>query len=161
MELSPATELRLFLICLLCGMVLGLLFDLFRVPRRLFATGIKLTLAQDLLYFFIAGGLTVYTLMSANSGILRGYEVLALFLGFLVYILLLSRVFLPILVKITGFFLWLAKKILFFLTFPLRIFAKPVIIMSVSLRHFLRKRRRTWSVCRTRLSRALLFLKKT
>lgn len=161
MELSPVTELRLFGICLLCGTVLGLLFDLFRVPRRLFKTGAKLTLFQDLLYFLLAGGLTVYTLFSANSGILRGFELIGIVLGFAGYQLLLSKMLLPFLVKVTAILFWLVKKILFFVTFPLRICAKPVIIVSVSLRHFLRRKRRKLSGFKTRFSRTLLFLKKT
>lgn len=161
MELSPVTELRLFGICLLCGAVLGFLFDLFRIPRRLYRVGVGWTLVWDLLYFAVAGGLTVYTLFSANAGVLRGYELIALLLGFSGYQFLLSRYLLPFLIKSAAVFLWLAKKILFFVTFPLRICAKPVIIISVSLRHFLRRKRRKLSGIRSRLSRTLLFMKKT
>ncbi len=161
MELSPLNELRLFGCCLLCGTILGLLFDLFRIPRRLYRINDGWTLVQDLLYFMLAGGLTIYTLFTTNAGVLRGFELVALGLGFLGYQFFLSRWLLPLLVKTAKILLWLAKKILFFVFFPLRICVKPVIIISVSLRHFLHRSRRKLSEAKIRLARTLLFMKKT
>lgn len=161
MELSPLIELHLFFICFLCGISLGLLFDLFRIPRRLFSVSSHLTHILDLLYFMTAAGLTAWILLSENSGILRGYEIIALGLGIFFYLLCLSRFLLPFLVRLTAVMLFLIKKFLFFITFPLRIFAKPVIIISINLRRFFRKNKKSVAVIKKRFSHAWLFLKKT
>ncbi|MBQ1936016.1 MAG: spore cortex biosynthesis protein YabQ [Clostridia bacterium] len=160
MTLSPINELRLFFICLLCGGSLGLLFDLFRIPRRLYQVGYGWTFFQDILYFLTAGGLTVYTLFHANAGVLRGFELFALLLGVFLYLFCLSRLLLPLLIKVASLLIWLVKKILFFTLFPLHICAKPVIIISVSLRQLLRRFRRRMSGFKARLARILLFMKK-
>jgi len=158
---SPIHELWLFFICFLCGGSLGLLFDLFRIPRRLYQVGYGWTFFQDILYFLVAGGLTAYTLFHANAGVLRGFEIFALLMGIVLYLFCLSRFLLPLLMKASALLIWLAKKILFFVLFPLHICAKPVIIISVSLRQLLRRNRRRASGLKTRLARTLLFMKKT
>ncbi len=161
MTLSPITELSLFGTCLLCGAVIGVLFDLFRVPRRVFRPTPTLTVLSDLGFFAAAGVLTVLTLFHANGGVLRGFELVALLFGFLGYLLTLSGFLLPALVFLLRLVLNLTKKFLFFVTFPLRICKRPAIILCVSFRRFLHRRGRTIKSIKKRFSRTLLLLKKT
>ena len=116
MTLSPLAELSLFGTCLLCGGMIGLLFDLFRVPRRIFPPSPTLTVVTDLCFFTASALLTAVTLFHANGGVLRGFELFGLLLGFLGYLLTLSKLLLPCLVFLLRFLLFLLKKFLFFIT---------------------------------------------
>ena len=161
MTLSPVAELSLFGTCLLCGIAIGVLFDLFRIPRRVFSLTPTLTLLSDLGFCIAAGLLTVFTLFRANGGVLRGFEVVAILAGFIGYLLTLSRLLLPLLVFLVRIVLTAIKNFLFFVTFPLRICKRPAIILCVSFRRFLHRRKRHFKSVGSRFRRTLLLMKKT
>ena len=74
-----------FVWMLLCGMLLGVLFDCFRLLRCILHAGAALTMALDVLWGALGGVLLAGMLVVANRGQMRPYALLAVLLGFGVY----------------------------------------------------------------------------
>ena len=87
-------EVELFTVCLLLGAALAAVYDGIRIFRMLFRHYDWLVDVEDLVYWILTGWLVFKTLFYYNRGALRGYAFLGLFLGVVIYMLTLSRLFL-------------------------------------------------------------------
>lgn len=94
----------LFLVFSLTGVILGVLFDFFRVLRKTFKTGDFVTYIEDILYWILAGIIILYNIWFFNDGEIRVFMILGILMGAIIYCLTLS----PIFIKIDYFFM---KKI--------------------------------------------------
>ena len=82
---------QIFIFFFIIGVVIGLLFDIFRVLRRSFKTPDFITLIEDISYLSIVGLLIIYSIIKLNNGDIRFYIFIAIFLGILIYSLTISR----------------------------------------------------------------------
>ena len=82
---------QIFIFFFIIGVVIGLLFDIFRVLRKSFKTPDFITLIEDISYLSIVGLLIIYSIIKLNSGDIRFYIFIAIFLGILIYSLTISR----------------------------------------------------------------------
>lgn len=113
------------------GLVIGLLFDVFRIWRKNFKTSAVLVWIQDVLFWILLACVVYATIFITNSAQVRWYEFAALGLGCALYFLLLSRW----VIGISSFVIQLVKRILLFLLkvllFPLylldKCFRRPVL----------------------------------
>lgn len=113
-------EMRLFLVCMLLGAVLALVYDLIRILRMLFHHKDFLVDVEDLLFWLFTAWLVFRTLFAYNRGALRGYAFLGLFLGFLLYAFTFSR----ILLKMAAWFVPYWHKVGVLLRKPFVIFTR-------------------------------------
>lgn len=98
-----SSQAILFLIFAINGLVIGILFDLFRITRRSFKTGIILTSIEDIFFWLLTGIIILYSIFTFNNGIIRGYLFLGLGCGIVLYLLTLSSCFIKINVCIINF----------------------------------------------------------
>lgn len=63
----------LFVIFILNGFLIGILFDIFRILRKSFKTKDWLTYIQDILFWIITGFIILYSIFRFNNGELRGF----------------------------------------------------------------------------------------
>ena len=80
-----------FLWMLISGMLVGVLYDLFRLVRYLLHAGTALTLVLDLIWGACGGIVLAGMLVIANRGVLRAYVYLAALAGFVLYMMAASR----------------------------------------------------------------------
>lgn len=100
-----------FIVFILNGLIIGLIFDIFRIFRKSFKTPDFITYLQDFLFWIIAGSILLYSIFKFNNGELRLYIFIGILLGVSAYILIFSRFFIKISVEIINF----VKKVLFIL----------------------------------------------
>ena len=86
----------LFLVFSLTGVVLGVLFDFFRVLRKTFKTGDFVTYIEDILYWILAGIIILYNIWFFNDGEIRVFMILGILMGAIIYCLTLSPIFIKI-----------------------------------------------------------------
>ena len=110
------TQAGLFLIFILDGILIGFLFDFFRILRKSFSTGHILTALEDIIFWILAGFIILYSIFAYNNGIIRGYMFLGVFCGILLYILTISKFFIKINVTIINFI----KRFIGFILKPLQ-----------------------------------------
>ncbi len=90
----------LFLIFSFTGIIIGVLFDFFRILRRTIKTSNIATYIEDVLFWVLTGFLILYNIMYFNSGEIRIYMFLAIILGVLIYMFTLSNILIKIFSKI-------------------------------------------------------------
>ena len=86
----------LFLVFSLTGIVIGILFDFFRILRRSIKTSNIVTYIQDILFWILAGIIVLYSIWYFNNGELRTYVFLGLIIGVLIYMTTLSNIIVKI-----------------------------------------------------------------
>ena len=118
---SQLLSLSLFIIT---GIVIGILFDIFRVLRKCFKTADFITYLQDIVFWFLAGMITLFSIFKFNQGEIRIYVFLGIFIGILLYAITLSKIVVKFLASILQ---TIKKLILIPLQFIYNIFQKIII----------------------------------
>lgn len=72
-----SSQIYIFFIFIMIGVIIGIIFDIFRILRRSFYTGLILTALEDIMFWILIGALIVYSIFAFNNGVIRGY----MFLG--------------------------------------------------------------------------------
>ncbi len=126
-------QLYIFLCFFLTGIVIGILFDIFRILRRSFKTWDIVTYIQDFIFWILTGVILLYSIFTFNNGELRAFVFIGILLGITLYILLISKYFIKIAVKI----ILIIKKILFY---PINFIKKHIIkpIYKIIIKYIIR-----------------------
>lgn len=132
----------LFLIFTINGIIIGLLFDIFRILRRSFKTSDIMTYIQDILFWILTGLILLYSIFTFSNGEIRFYMFLGVFLGCLIYMLLFSKYFIKINVKIILVLKKVIGKMLSIVLFPIniiirfikKIFFKPINFITINIK---------------------------
>ena len=101
----------IFVIFILNGFLIGILFDIFRILRKSFKTKDIVTYIEDILFWIITGIFLLYSVFRFNNGEIRLYMFIAILIGVLLYMLILSSYIIKINVKIITFVKNLFQKI--------------------------------------------------
>lgn len=134
----------LFLIFTINGILIGLLFDVFRILRRSFKTSDIITYAQDILFWILTGFILLYSIFTFSNGEIRLFMFLGVFLGCLIYMLVFSKYFIKINVKIILVIKKIVTQIISIFIFPLKIiinfikkvFFKPIKFITINMKKF-------------------------
>lgn len=86
----------LFLVFSLTGVIIGMIFDIFRVLRKNFETANIITYLEDILFWILTGTLILYNIWYFNNGEIRFFMFLGIIMGILMYMLTLSNIFMKI-----------------------------------------------------------------
>lgn len=82
----------LFLVFSMTGILIGFLFDFFRILRKSIKTSNILTYIEDVLFWILTGLLILYNIWYFNNGEIRIFMFLGIILGVLIYISTLSNI---------------------------------------------------------------------
>lgn len=132
----------LFLIFIINGVLIGLVFDIFRILRKTFKTTDFITYIEDITFWILAGLITLYFIFTFNNGEIRLYILLGIVLGILIYMLTISKYIIKFSVKIIKFIETIVSKIICILTYPLkliitflrRILFRPISFIFINIR---------------------------
>lgn len=90
----------LFLVFSLTGVVIGVLFDFFRILRRSIKTSNTITYIEDILFWILTGLFLLYIIFKYSFGQLRIYMFVSLIIGIVIYFLTISKYFIKLNIKI-------------------------------------------------------------
>lgn len=116
----------LFLIFTLNGIIIGILFDVFRILRRTFKTNDIITYLQDLIFWILAGISVLYFIFEFNNGELRMYIFIAIILGLILYMLTFSAYIIKINVAILKFLKTIIIKLFTLILLPFKYLYKLI-----------------------------------
>ena len=142
----------LFLIFVLDGIIIGFLFDIFRILRRTIKTKDFVTYLEDFLFWILTGIIILYSIFTFNNGEIRLFLFLGIIIGVLLYMLLISFYFIKINVTIINFF----KKIL---SIPIKIihnlfkkiFFKPISFCIINIKKSFKNMMKKISILKKRI----------
>jgi spore cortex biosynthesis protein YabQ len=123
MILSVSNQTLILLASIYGGLLLGLIFDLYRFARNTFRFGRITTIIGDIIFWAAGLALTLVIIYKSSSGLVRFYQLLGFSLGMAVYMKFISRY--------THKLLFMLKRciISFAYTF-IKIIRGPVILLS-------------------------------
>lgn len=113
-----APETVVFLYACLLGVGLGVVFDFFRLLRLIFGGQPFLVFLEDLLFFTLAAGCTLYFSITFCSGWMRIFVLAGEFLGFVIYHFTVGELVIRCLRLICRLLQWLLVKIWEFIFRP-------------------------------------------
>ena len=125
---------------IITGIVIGVLFDIFRILRRSFKTADWLTTLQDILFWILTGFVILFSIFKFNDGEIRGYIFVGIALGVFIYMLTLSKY----IVKYSVIIIKFIKKIISYpINLILKIFSfwliKPIKFLIKKISTFFKK----------------------
>lgn len=124
MNIETIKQAYIFLMFIINGILIGVIFDIFRILRKSFKTSNLITYLEDIIFWIIVTIIIMYSIFSFNNGQFRGYIFLGIFLGTLIYMLFCSRIIINISVKLIS----ILKNIIIFviriIIFPLKFIYK-------------------------------------
>lgn len=121
----------IFLYLVFGGMVIAFVYDLFRVSRKAIRTNNILVYIQDMLFWLVVSIIMFVTLFFCNAGEIRGYALIAILLGAILYELVLSDIIVRLLLTVIN----VLKKIVVYIYKLVRIPVRYVIrILLVPIR---------------------------
>lgn len=129
-------------IYLFSGILIGILFDLFRIKRKSFKTPDISTYIEDISFGIITGIFLIFIISKYSSGQIRLYMIASLIFGLISYWLTISKYFIKIAVKIISIFKKIIAKIFNIITYPIRIVYKilkntifrPISFITINIR---------------------------
>ena len=120
------SQLYIFLIYIVLGIVIGIIFDIFRILRKLFKTPDLITYLEDIIFWIIAGLLLIFVIFKFSSGEIRIYNIIGLVIGSIFYIIVISKYFININVKIILVLKNIVKKFIIILMYPIKIILRII-----------------------------------
>ena len=137
----------IFMVFIINGILIGLLFDFFRIMRRTFKTNNIITYIEDFIFWILTGIILLYSIFTFNNGEIRIYMFLGVLLGITLYMLSISSYVIKINVKIINFIKMIIAKIIEIILYPIKlllkilksIFYKPVAFIIINIRKIIKK----------------------
>lgn len=140
-------QLNSFFIFTLVGIIISILFDIFRVLRKTFKTPDVVTYIEDILFWIISGIIILGSIFLFNNGELRLYLFIGMSIGVLLYMLFISKYFIKINVYIISTIQKVINKILHIILKPIKIICsilkkiifKPISFICINFKGFILK----------------------
>lgn len=135
-------QANLFLIFGINGIIIGLLFDFFRILRRSFKTKDFITYIQDILFWILTGFILLYSIFTFNNGEIRLFMFLGVVIGIIIYMLFISSYIIKINVAIIKFIKNIIIKIFNIIIVPFKaiynlvkkLFFRPISFFIINIR---------------------------
>ena len=84
-------QLKSFVIFAIIGLIISIIFDMFRISRKVFKTPDILTYVEDTCFWLITGFIMLFSIFIFNNGELRLYIFIGIFIGVLLYMIFISK----------------------------------------------------------------------
>lgn len=102
-------EVRVLIAFFADGIIIGLLFDLFRAIRKCYKTSNIIIYIEDVLFWILAGLLTLVVIFVFANGQIRLYMILMLILGCIIYFATISKYIMLLSTKIINIIKYIFK----------------------------------------------------
>ncbi|MGN1300697.1 MAG: spore cortex biosynthesis protein YabQ, partial [Clostridia bacterium] len=148
MNTTITNQIYLFSIYFICGIIIGIFFDLFRILRQSFKTSDIVTYIEDIIFGILTGIFLIFIIFIFDNGELRAFTFIALVLGAILYLLTISRYFIRINVNILTFLKKVIVKTFIIISYPFKIIKKyffklilrPYKILTINLKNILKNK---------------------
>ncbi len=125
----------LFIIFTIVGIIIGILFDIFRILRKSFKTKDIVTYIEDILFWILTGIIILFSMYRFSNGELRFFMIIGILMGTLIYMITFSKY----IIKISVFIINLIKKII---VYPIKvvkrilkkIIFRPIFIICINFK---------------------------
>ena len=125
----------LFIVFTIVGIIIGVLFDIFRILRKSFKTKDIVTYMEDILFWILTGIIILFSMYKFSNGELRFFMIIGIIMGTLMYMITFSRY----VIKISVFIIKIIKTII---VYPVKVVEKilkkiiirPIFIICINFK---------------------------
>lgn len=136
-----------FLIFTIVGIVISIIFDIFRILRKTIKTTDIVTYIEDTFFWLITGFIMLYSIFKFNNGELRLYIFIGISIGITLYMLFVSRYFIKINIFIINIIKNIIKRFISLTIIPFKfifniirkIIFKPISFVFINIKGFMTK----------------------
>lgn len=114
-------QIYYFISTIITGLVVGVMFDIYRVIRGLNSPNKIMTAISDILFWILAAVTTFVVFLYTNNGDIRYYTFVGLLLGLYIYFKLISRRFINVLSSLVYFVFKFFRLLIIFIVYPIKI----------------------------------------
>ena len=107
----------LFIVFTIVGIIIGVLFDIFRILRKSFKTKDIVTYIEDILFWILTGSIILFSMYKFSNGELRFFMIIGIIMGTLMYMITFSKY----VIKISVFIINIIKKSI---VYPIKVIEK-------------------------------------
>ena len=100
----------LFIVFTIVGIMIGILFDIFRILRKSFKTNDIVTYIEDFLFWILTGIIILFSMYKFSNGELRFFMIVGIIIGTLMYMITFSKY----IIKISVFIINIIKRIIIY-----------------------------------------------
>ena len=133
MSITSQNQIIVFILCVFCGIIIGIIYDLFRIHRTFFKVTNSTVIIADCFFWLIASILSFQFIMLSNNGNLRLFEFLGFLAGFFIHFSFISKAFTKITVLLFKLLNKASKFILKIIFLPIlffiKVFRKPYFLL--------------------------------
>ncbi len=141
--LSISYQLKIFLISLFIGLMLGFFYDFLKIFRKYIIHNNIIINIEDTIYWLFMSIIIFLIILYQNNGEIRVFFIIGIFTSMLLYSLLISPIFLKLSNKVINIFLKLINFIFKAITAPFliifNILFKPIKLIINILKKLLQK----------------------
>lgn len=125
----------LFIIFTIVGIIIGILFDIFRILRKSFKTKDIVTHIEDIFFWILTGIIIILSMYRYSNGELRFFMIIGIIMGTLIYMITFSKY----VIRISVFILKIIKRIIIY-PFNLmkkilkKIIFRPIFIICINFK---------------------------
>jgi len=124
----------LFLIFTVNGILIGFLFDIFRILRKSFKTNDLVTYIEDIIFWILTGIIILYSMCKFCDGELRGFTIIGIAMGVILYMLTISTYIIKVSVFIINILKTIIGKTLSIIIYPFKLIFKLISIICINIR---------------------------
>ena len=125
----------LFIVFTIVGIIIGVLFDIFRILRKSFKTKDIVTYIEDILFWILTGIIILFSMYKFSNGELRLFMIIGIIMGTLMYMITFSKY----VIKISVFIINIIKTII---VYPIKVIEKilkkiiirPIFIICINFK---------------------------
>lgn len=130
-----SNQAYLFMVFSIVGVIIGILFDIFRIIRKTFKTNDIITYLEDILFWILTGIIIIYAMYQFCDGELRFFMIIGIVMGTCLYIVTISQY----VIKISVCIINIVKKTLIYPIIAIyrlikKVLFRPMFIICVNLR---------------------------
>lgn len=120
LEINLIDEFYIFLFAINYGLIIGVIYDLYRVFRYYSKPKRILSIIEDLILWLIITVVFFMFLVKNTNGVIRGFVIVGFLIGCTFYLKVISKYNFPVLIRIFKLILNLISEIIKVILYPLR-----------------------------------------
>lgn len=153
---SISLEVQFFLISILSGAIILIVYDVIRIFRRIIKHSKILVAVQDILFWIISGIFIFIMMYRENNGDIRGFSIMGMIIGMVVYNQLLSNPVVNVSTTVVSKVIWCIKKVIMTILFPFRKILSFIFRHLKRFLHFIKRKTRKLLIKITKALKKLL-----
>ncbi len=139
MDFLPYSQEYMLIVSIMGGMLLGFIWDIYRIIRHYTKFGRLMTAAGDVMYWIISVYFSITVINDISYGNVRFFILMGFISGAIIYFYGISNYILKLFIFIIDFIIFMIKKFIAFIISPVKFIIKKIMLILYPYKEKLKK----------------------